>query len=127
MQNTDTAAPAPTTTAELDYVAFGFAEGALSIDGVKAYTWHAANALLARIQAANPESIIGGTYVKVDVTVHWTDGESYAFRYDVDHNSVNLAQRVLDGLKMMAGAGDESAARQAEAFAQGRDFNTLTY
>lgn len=119
MQNTDT------DTTPLDYVGFGFAEGALSIAGVKAYTWHAANAMLAGIQAANPETIIAGAYVKVDVTVYWADGESYAFRYDVDHNAVNLAQRVLDGLKYVADTQDNADA--VAAFAQGRDFNTLTY
>ena len=111
MQNTD--------TTPLGYVGFGFAEGALSIAGVKAYTWHAANAMLAGIQAANPETIIAGAYVKVDVTVYWADGESYAFRYAVDHNAVNLAQRVLDGLKYVADT--------VAAFVQGRDFNGLNY
>lgn len=85
-----------TATAELDYVAFGFSEGALSVDGAKAYTWHAANAMLAGIQAANPETIIAGAYVKVDVIVHWADGETYALRYDVDHNAVDLGRRVVD-------------------------------
>ncbi|MGN8689854.1 hypothetical protein ACTND8_08120 [Atopobiaceae bacterium HCP3S3_F7] len=114
-----------TTTAQLDNVAFGFAEGTLSPDGAKAYTWHAANAMLAGIQAANPETIIAGAYTKVDVVVTWEDGETYALRYDVDHNAVNLGQRIVDGARGLADFYRESGGRaeDVEEFLTNRDFN----
>jgi hypothetical protein len=115
-----------TTTAQLDNVAFGFAEGTLSPDGAKAYTWHAANAMLAGIQAANPETIIAGAYTKVDVVVTWEDGETYALRYDVDHNAVNLGQRIVDGARGLVASPLppwRSCAEDVEAFLTNRDFN----
>ena len=116
-----------TTTAQLDNVAFGFAEGTLSVDGAKAYTWQAAEALLSAVQAANaPKPAL--TYTKVDVVVTWDDGETYTLRYDVDAEPVNLGQRIVDGACGLAafyreyGRGDVNA-EDVMAFLANRDFN----
>lgn len=114
-----------TTTAQLDNVAFGFAEGTLSVDGAKAHTWKAAEALLSAIQAANaPKPAL--TYTKVDVVVTWDDGETYALRYGVDHDAVNLGQRIVDGARGLADFYREYKSGSAEdvaAFLTNRDFN----
>lgn len=118
--NTPTQAPAETI--ELDHVAFGFSEGALSIDGVKAYTWTAADAMLNAVMKANLyDTLKSGGYTKVDVRVVWADGQDYSFRYDVDDTLAPLARRVLDGLKYIADTQDK--ADDVAAFITGRDFD----
>lgn len=122
--NTTTATA--TATIELDHVAFGFSEGTLSVEGVKARTWGAADALLNAVKTANLyDTLTHGGYTKVDVVVHWADGETYTFRYDVDDTLEPLARRVLDGLKYVADTQNNAA--EVAAFVKGRDFDRRAF